>query len=193
MNGMPTRAEALAHREETYMRKSALRKGVTALKTTLAAHLSALGSLFSMWDVDGSGSITEQEFVNAMDALAVPGVVEGCAAALFAEFDVDGSGSISYHEYIKFALRDALARAASRVMDLFLQFDTDHSGEVNLDEFRRALDHLGLDVPYDDVNEIFAAMDEEYAHSPKPTARLCLHTHAPCILTLCAAAAPLHI
>ena len=39
----------------------------------------------------------------------------------FTELDADGSGKIDLGEYIKFALRGALRRSATRVMDLFQQ------------------------------------------------------------------------
>ena len=77
------RTHALEERESAYHAKKKLDKGLQALKAALASNLTTVGSLFGMWDVNGDGQISEREFVAAMDALAVPGVGPGCAAALF--------------------------------------------------------------------------------------------------------------
>ena len=73
----------------------------------------------------------------------------------------DGSGEISYHEYLRYALRDALARSSTKVMDLFQAMDTDGEGDVDVDEFRRGLASLGFDIPYEAAGEVFAEMDAD--------------------------------
>ena len=41
-------------------------------------------------------------------------VPDAAVEAVFDEFDVDGSGQIDYREYIRFTLREALTRSATR-------------------------------------------------------------------------------
>ena len=44
-------------------------------------------------------------------------------------------------------LRDALVTNAVRVIDLFREWDEDGDGTVSKKEFRKAVIHLGLEVP----------------------------------------------
>ena len=44
-------------------------------------------------------------------------------------------------------LRDALVNNAVRVIDLFREWDEDGDGTVSKKEFRKAIIHLGLEVP----------------------------------------------
>lgn len=123
-----------AAREEEGRRRSALIKGKKKLKATLSANLSAVGSLFQMWDLNGNGTIDRDEFVQAVNALSVSEVPHEVAGMLFREFDHSGDGEISYHEYLRYALRDGLAKSSTKVMDLFQAIDKDGSGEVDKDE-----------------------------------------------------------
>ena len=77
----------------------------------------------------------------------------------FDELDIDGSGTIELSEYLSGALREALHKSASRVMDLFRQWDDDGSGTVDRKEFRRAVQALGFDF-FDDASEIDKVFDE---------------------------------
>ena len=47
-------------------------------------------------------------------------------------------------EFIVFALRDALARSAERVIDVFREWDMDGSGTLTADELRQAMKTLGF-------------------------------------------------
>jgi hypothetical protein len=67
------------------------------------------------------------------------------------------SGQIDLHEFIRFSLRDALARAAARVMDLLHEWDEDGSGTIDRKEFRRAIKALGFHALADneDIDLVF--------------------------------------
>jgi len=81
--------------------------------------------------------------------------------ARFNALDRDGSGKIELHEFIRFSLRDALARARTRVMDLLREWDEDKSGEIDKKEFRLAIQALGFGVLADrhDIDMIFDLFD----------------------------------
>ena len=59
--------------------------------------------------------------------------------ARFEALDSDESGRIEMCEYLRFALRDALRRSATRCLDLFHQWDTDGSGSLELAELNKIL------------------------------------------------------
>ena len=65
-------------------------------------------------------------------------------------------------QFIRFSLRDALARASARVMDLLREWDEDASGSIDRKEFRRAINTLGFGAlaDKDDVDMVFDEFDE---------------------------------
>ena len=112
-----------------------LKKQARRLRDALSKRISGCAALFRMMDIDGSGSISNQEFHECITALGVkadPAVID----EVFAEFDSDGSGEISYAEYVQYALRDKLRRSSTRVMDCFHKFDIDGNGVVDKQEAR---------------------------------------------------------
>jgi len=69
---------------------------------------------------------------------------------------------IEKHEYLRFALRDALARSVTRVMEVFEAWDDNEDGEVSVSEFRRAVRALGFaDVSDKDIDQVFREYDED--------------------------------
>ncbi len=79
----------------------------------------------------------------------------------FEQLDADGSGKVELNEYIRFSLRDALSRSASRVIDIFKQWDDDGSGEIDKREFRRAIQALGFNFFANDaeIDMVFEDFD----------------------------------
>ena len=77
------------------------------------------------------------------------------------QLDADRSGAIDAHEYITFALKEALARSSTRVIDLFREWDVDMSGTIDREEFRRAIRALGFELIVEDaeIDRVFAEMD----------------------------------
>ena len=114
-----------------------------------------------MWLVDSPCTIGDVLFLPLSFVAALPTT---CAVnlprlATRGSYDFDDSGQISYSEYIRYALRDALVRSASRVIDLFRKWDEDGDGTVDKKEFRKALRQCGFDAPLDAMNELFEEMD----------------------------------
>jgi Ca2+-binding EF-hand superfamily protein len=81
----------------------------------------------------------------------------------FTDLDTDGSGTVDVPEFIKFALRDALARAAGKVADLLAYWDTDGDGQIDAAEFRKAVLALGFDARDEEVDAIFEELDANHS------------------------------
>ena len=57
--------------------------------------------------------------------------------ARFTALDMNKNGYLEMNVYLRWALRDALARSASRVIEVFQVFDEDGSGQIDI---RSAID-----------------------------------------------------
>jgi len=157
------RAVAL-ERSKRHATQVANRKKRQVMDLLSAADRGAMGSLFQLWDRDGSGSIDRREFDENVTALGATNAVEITQEMLdlaWGEIDLDGSGAITYEEWLAITLRDVLAQSSSRVLDAFLQWDEDHSGTVDRNEFCNAVSRLGFDAPRCIVEEVFDEMDTD--------------------------------
>ena len=128
------------------------------------ADRGALGSLFQLWDRDGSGFLDRAEFDVEVAKLClkhdVPLTSEVCDD-VWADFDLDGSGSVTYEEWLRISLRDQLAQGSTRVIDAFRSFDRSGEGLVDKSEFLSALRRMGYDAPQRLVEEVFESMDAD--------------------------------
>lgn len=134
-----------------------------SIKNLLAmADRGAMGSLFQIWDRDGSGYIDRDEFDGQVVALGHEAGIEITSEMLdlaWADFDLDGSGSVTYEEWLRIMLRDVLAQGSGKIVDAFRAMDDDNSGAVNRNEFCDAIVAMGVDAPRILVEEVFDSMD----------------------------------
>ena len=149
------------------------------LKHALASSLSRVADTFARWDEDGSGLISRHEFGRAIATLRLPGLSfsetmpavtnplhAAACEAVFAEMDIDGSGTIECAELVRFTLRSALDRSASRIVGLLRRSANGGSGEEGSSgggpsgsvarlEFHRAVRTIGIDAPALDLDAVF--------------------------------------
>ena len=145
--------------EQVAERKKRRVKDVLAL-----ADKGAMGSLFQMWDRDGSGFIDREEFREQVTILCREHGFEVSDEALeltWADFDLDGSGTVTYEEWLRITLRDLLVQGNMRIMEAFRAWDRDFSGTIDRREFCDALCTLGFDAPRVLVEEVFDSMDRD--------------------------------
>ena len=114
---------------------------------------------FQAQDVDGDHKLDFGEFCALVRDREEGDHTEEELLARFKMLDADGSGKVDLHEYVRWALRDALNRSSSRVIDLFKQWDDDGSGEIDKKEFRKAIKSMGFDFFADD-SEIDMVFDD---------------------------------
>ena len=112
-------------------------------------------------DADNDGKLDFAEFCKFVREREEGEFTDAGAAEAFRLLDEDGSGKIDMAEYLLWSLKDALARSASRVVDLFRLWDEDRSGTVDKAEFHKAVRALGFDVEREDTDAVFESLDDD--------------------------------
>ena len=85
------------------------------------------------------------------------GGVDKAGSTLLQGFAIDQASDLSVAEQ----LRDALSKAAVRVIDLFREWDDDNSGTVSKAEFRHGMSQMGLEAAAEEVDKVFDAFDPD--------------------------------
>ena len=140
-----------------------------------------IDALFYDLDPDGSGALELKELEKLLrqgstapppdDQLLAGGAGEietsssnkhplrkgGAGEGSALRFDIDEDSDKSVAEQ----LRDALASASVRVIDLFNDWDDDQSGTVSRKEFHKAMAELEFNVPKEAIDELFAEWDPD--------------------------------
>ena len=97
-----------------------------------------LESLLNVMDADGSGSVSEEEFINVM-AMRSQGADrmsdEDFVEMLFSLCDTDGSGEFELQELFDVLKKAGQSWDLKDVQDLFNEVDTDQSGTIDRAEF----------------------------------------------------------
>jgi len=164
--------------------ESSSKSVVEQLREALVANAAKVIDLFKEWDENGDGRITKKEFRTAMPELGLD-VPRKTVDALFDKFDPDRSGSITQKELGKILrapgtsvlgsididehssksvpeqLKEALAKNATRAIELFREWDTNKDGFVTKQEFHKAMPLLGLHAPKKDIDAVFDSFDPD--------------------------------
>ena len=118
---------------------------------------------YSTADNDGDNMLDFEEFCALVREREQGEFTEQTLRMRFDLLDGDKSGKVDMREYIQFALRDALARSSTRVLDLFREWDDDGNGKISRKEFARAIRALGFNAPKEQL-----AITENPACIPLP-------------------------
>lgn len=121
----------LSIRESNEFRQTGMLALAFGVQTTVSAEMR---SLFHSFDVDGSGSLSIDEFRNAMGVFA-PQLKEDDIRRLFHLIDIDNDKSISYTEFLAATLDPNTidVEELNRVFDLL---DSDGNGYITTDELQ---------------------------------------------------------
>jgi Ca2+-binding EF-hand superfamily protein len=112
--------------------------------------------LFRMLDEDASGTVTREEF---WEALSARGLVDESIELLFSECDRDGDGTVTMLEFGKAIKKHPHLIPKQATIDLFKAIDEDNSGSVTYDEFKASLEARGL--ASDSIEQLFKSCDKD--------------------------------
>jgi len=149
----------------------------------LHQHKDKFLNIFQLLDADGSGTVSEEEFVQGIEQLnkQTGGLQLKDPAKLYKIFDIDGDGEISIEEFCKGLEQSATLQSVTDKLDatevqnlqenhemLLLAFkylDTDKSGAIDHDEFTRGITLLNKRLPernkLGDPDELFKLLDAD--------------------------------
>ncbi len=127
------------------------------------------GELFAETDIDGSGFIELDEFIELLPKLGVV-MTQAKASRYFNTLDTDGSGALGLDEF-KAALHACDPDSGNSIgfkpsssllpKDAFKFFDEDNSGRLDEDEFANVLEYLGFKVSETKQEKMFQKYDKD--------------------------------
>ncbi|KAI9206397.1 uncharacterized protein BJ171DRAFT_440489 [Polychytrium aggregatum] len=116
---------------------------------------------FSLFDSDGSGSISVKEWRIAMKALGFEPTREEMKR-IMKEVDSDGSGTIEYKEFLELIER-RMAEKSSRMemTEVFGLFDGLREGKLSIHSLRQTVARLGEDFLDSELKEMIDEADRD--------------------------------
>lgn len=117
---------------------------------------------FQLFDKDGSGSITTDEFKKVLKNLGQK-VTKQEAEDIVKELDTDGSGAIEFEEFITYMKKVKIQQEIEmedEIIRAFQTFDVDKDDKISNEEFRHILCNLGEDrFTPEECDEVFQEAD----------------------------------
>ena len=145
----------------------------TEIRRSLALARVNLRQAFSMFDRNGTGRVSKQDFEAGIRKLNIRGVTERDIGSMISTMDVDRNGYMDYREFVRhFAgdntdalrkitmqIRDLLEKHNESLMTAFRAFDRDRDGIISAREFRLGLRELGVKLSANQIDDIMRQLD----------------------------------
>ncbi|KAK1678144.1 hypothetical protein QYE76_038992 [Lolium multiflorum] len=131
--------------------------------TLRGSQLKQLRALFTRFDMDSDGSLTQLELAALLRSLGLRPTGEDSRALLLA-IDADGSGTVEFDELAR-AIAPVLTAHAPRLVDqaqlleVFQAFDRDGNGYISAAELARSMARLGQPLTFDELRRMMADAD----------------------------------
>jgi len=114
-----------------------------------------LEAQFSALDVDGNGTISATELVQALETTL--GISPSEANFIFGQLDLDGDTMIHHSEFLAAAMGAEVLQCSHAVHEAFSRFDLDRDGKIELGEWQSVLGEHFCGTP---THEIFRELDK---------------------------------
>ena len=131
--------------------------------TLRGSQLKQLRALFTRFDLDNDGSLTQLELAALLRSLGLRPTGEDSRALLLA-IDADGSGTVEFDE-LALAIAPVLTAHAPRLVDqaqlleVFQAFDRDGNGYISAAELARSMARLGQPLTFDELRRMMSDAD----------------------------------
>ncbi|XP_070578313.1 calmodulin-like isoform X2 [Ptychodera flava] len=116
--------------------------------------IAELKEAFSLFDIDGDGTINNKELVIVLRSLG-QNPTEKEVEDMIQEVDIDGSGTIEFPEFLMMmATKFNAVDGEDELRDAFRVFDTDDTGYITVDELRHLMTTMGEKLSADEMDEM---------------------------------------
>jgi len=115
--------------------------------------LAELTEAFSLFDTDGNGHISAQEFVIILKSLGL-NLSEAEVQDLFYEIDLDGNGNIEFEEFVQMMMKKIRdVDIEEELNEAFKILDKEKSGLVSMNELKSVLTKKGDKLTPEEIQE----------------------------------------
>eukprot|EP01017_Pseudomicrothorax_dubius_P037117 TRINITY_DN539_c0_g1_i11.p1 TRINITY_DN539_c0_g1~~TRINITY_DN539_c0_g1_i11.p1 ORF type:complete len:472 (-),score=153.12 TRINITY_DN539_c0_g1_i11:130-1545(-) len=121
-----------------------------------------LKAIFTKMDVNGDGSLSEEEFIAGMTNFSTQlgvSVKTEDLKKLFRAIDMDASTSIDYTEFLSCFMENLIYKNEKYLRAMFEKFDLDKSGKISAEELRTVLSGDDFNLPKDEVERMIRQAD----------------------------------
>lgn len=120
--------------------------------------ISGFKDAFSLFDIDGDGSITIKELGTVMRSLG-QNPTEAELQHMMNEVDEDGNGTIDFSEFQAMMVRRIKSEEETRAA--FRVFDKDDNGLISTSELHLVMSNLGEELTDDEVADMMKEADTD--------------------------------
>lgn len=118
------------------------------------AQIEEFREVFSLFDKDGGGTISNTELGTVMRTLG-QNPSEMDVEAMIREVDRDGNGEIDFEEFCRLMVKQMeQSEPAEELVEVFRIFDKDNNGQIDWYDLGVAFKDIGEKVPDDDLKEM---------------------------------------
>lgn len=123
--------------------------------------IEELREAFSIFDRDGSGSITSKELGIAMRSLG-QNPSEEELETMMAEVDIDGNGELDFDEFCDLMSRNKKEVTSYKAIEeAFKVFDKEGKGSIDRETFRHIMTTMGEKLTDEEVDEMLDEADAD--------------------------------
>ncbi len=118
------------------------------------AQIAEFNEAFSLFDKEGSGTITTNDLGSVMRSLGLnPSEAE--LKAMLKDIDAGGNGTIEFPEFLTLLTSKTKERAEqAEIVAAFRVFDRNNDGHISGDEIRHIMGNLGEKITKEEVDEM---------------------------------------